>query len=162
MTKPQMIAEIKQIIQDWGPTKASELELEASPVLNSFGKNHFQLVEEFGYTLVTVFTYIHDTEVDQMYVFYEDLKDDILAEIHEILKKYDAVMSRVKKIIVDSKRTDTMSVETAIELVTSHNRWRRGAETEMQDPTELGVAMDTVLNSLRELLKQKQHETNQD
>ena len=43
----------------------------------------------------------------------------------------------------------------AIELVQRHQDWRRGAETEMENPKELGVSIDTVLKSARELLQLK-------
>ena len=43
----------------------------------------------------------------------------------------------------------------AIELVQRHQDWRRGAETEMENPKELGVSIDTVLKSARELSQLK-------
>jgi hypothetical protein len=43
-----------------------------------------------------------------------------------------------------SKATDTLM------FLASHNSWRRGDETiEMQDPTEIGAAIDDAVNLLR-------------
>ena len=43
-----------------------------------------------------------------------------------------------------SKATDTLK------FLTLHNSWRRGDETiEMQDPTEIGAAIDDAVNLLR-------------
>lgn len=36
----------------------------------------------------------------------------------------------------------------AIATLRAHNEWRRGAETEMHDPAELGAAIDTVCDAL--------------
>ena len=53
-----------------------------------------------------------------------------------------------------SKATDT------IKFLTVHNSWRRGDETiDMQDPTEIGAAIDDAVNLLRrydELEKENQ------
>jgi hypothetical protein len=41
-----------------------------------------------------------------------------------------------------------MSIEEAIEILEQHNRWRRDSEGiyEMQDPKQLGFAIDTLVN----------------
>ena len=41
-------------------------------------------------------------------------------------------------------------IEKAVTLLTIHNKWRRGAEIPMVDPKELGIAIDTVLEVLRQ------------
>lgn len=38
-----------------------------------------------------------------------------------------------------------MQIEEAIIILKRHNRWRRGAEIEMTDPTILGIAIDTII-----------------
>lgn len=37
----------------------------------------------------------------------------------------------------------------AIEILSLHNEWRRGAEIEMTDPATLGAAIEEVLNAAR-------------
>ncbi len=42
-----------------------------------------------------------------------------------------------------------MTVQEAIQILKEHNKWRRGNEDipgQMTNPTELGVAIDTVVN----------------
>lgn len=46
-------------------------------------------------------------------------------------------------------------LKVAIELVQRHQDWRRGAEIEMENPKELGVSIDTVIEAARELLQLK-------
>jgi len=54
-----------------------------------------------------------------------------------------------------------MELKTAIELLEKHNQWRRGDDTiDMADPELLGMAIDLVLNQVKnyvagEELKQK-------
>ena len=37
-----------------------------------------------------------------------------------------------------------METKRAVEILRQHNEWRRGAELPMEDPTELGEAIDAV------------------
>lgn len=47
-----------------------------------------------------------------------------------------------------------MTLKEAIEVLEHHNRWRRGDDDlEMIDPKKVGVAIDTALHLLKELLK---------
>ena len=39
-----------------------------------------------------------------------------------------------------------MTIEEAIELIELHQKWRRGAEIEMQNPKQIGIAIDILLN----------------
>jgi len=38
-----------------------------------------------------------------------------------------------------------MNIQEAISVLKTHNEWRRGAETEMTNPTKLGIAIDVIL-----------------
>lgn len=46
-------------------------------------------------------------------------------------------------------RNADLTVKEAIKIVSRHNLWRRGAEIPMENPKELGVALDVVLRELR-------------
>lgn len=46
-----------------------------------------------------------------------------------------------------------MSIEQAIELLRAHNIWRRGGEGAMVNPTDLGIAIDTVCDHFRNTTK---------
>ena len=94
MTKEQYISEIKSIIDKWGGTTACELELEASPVYNTFGKDHIQLVERFNRNSVTIVSYIHETEVDEFEVDYDQLSENLLYDIYDILDQYNVGMEK--------------------------------------------------------------------
>lgn len=39
-----------------------------------------------------------------------------------------------------------MNIKEAIEILKRHNKWRRGAEIPMENPTIIGIAIDTVIN----------------
>jgi hypothetical protein len=41
-----------------------------------------------------------------------------------------------------------MNLTEAKEILKLHNEWRRGAEIEQQDPVDIGIAIDTILESL--------------
>lgn len=42
-----------------------------------------------------------------------------------------------------------MTVTEAITILESHNEWRRGAETQMGNPKDLGIAIEIVLEELK-------------
>ena len=42
-----------------------------------------------------------------------------------------------------------MKNETAAETLTRYNEWRRGAEIEQPDPTEIGLAIDAAIHALK-------------
>lgn len=49
-----------------------------------------------------------------------------------------------------------MTINEAIELLKQHNKWRRGFEkTPMTNPTDLGIAIDTIVKHYE---KQKKNE----
>ncbi len=91
-TKASKIAVIKRIIEVWGETTASELELESSPCLSSTGTNKnniSMLVENFNSDDVTVITYHNETEINEVDIPYEDLSNDLIDEIHQIMLDYE-------------------------------------------------------------------------
>ena len=94
MERQEYISEIKSIIDKWGSVTTCDMELEASPVYNSFGKDHFQLVESFNRTDVKVITYVHETEVEVFNVDYEDLSEELLYDIYDTLTQYDIGMEK--------------------------------------------------------------------
>lgn len=81
------IQKIKEIIKEWGGFSSGELEAD-SPLLNSMGKDHFQLVERFDLDSVDVNTYVHDTNTDCEYMSYEDLPDSVIDDIYELALDY--------------------------------------------------------------------------
>jgi hypothetical protein len=87
--KQKLINGIKSIIEEWGGATTSELELGCSPIYNQMGKNNFALVERFNRNGVTVIHYVHDNEVDDFDVDYQELKVDLLEEIYQILEQYN-------------------------------------------------------------------------
>lgn len=46
-----------------------------------------------------------------------------------------------------------MTIKQAIKILKRANRWRRGAEVEMPDPKEFGVAMDVAIEVMERFLK---------
>lgn len=94
MTKEQFISEIKSIIDKWGSVTTCDLQLEASPVYNSFGKDHIQLVERFNSNSVTIVSYIHETEVDEFEVDYDQLSENLLYDIYDALDQYNVGMEK--------------------------------------------------------------------
>lgn len=46
-----------------------------------------------------------------------------------------------------------MNMEKAVLILKQHNKWRRGADIPMANPTELGIAIDTVVTYTERRLK---------
>jgi hypothetical protein len=46
-----------------------------------------------------------------------------------------------------------MTTKEAIKILEEHNEWRRGAETEMLNPTQIGLAIDVLLTEAKKNLK---------
>ena len=44
-----------------------------------------------------------------------------------------------------------MDIIDAVNILERHNKWRRGADIEMENPKEIGEAIDLVVNKLRKL-----------
>ena len=43
-----------------------------------------------------------------------------------------------------------MTLAQAIYILKTHNEWRRGATIPMSDPTDLGIAIDLIINTYKE------------
>jgi hypothetical protein len=99
MTKHGNIASIKKVIKEWGSTTSCELQLENSPCLNSLGSgNVCELVEDFNKDGVgTVIYDRHGEEIDWHDYVYEELSEDLIAEIFNIMEIYEADMLRTEK-----------------------------------------------------------------
>ncbi len=52
-----------------------------------------------------------------------------------------------------------MTIDEAITLLELHNKWRKGADIEMQSPTKIGMAIDMVLCELKSLRKEQSAKT---
>lgn len=48
-----------------------------------------------------------------------------------------------------------MTTEEAIKTLKHHNKWRRGANIEMDDPKKLGEAFDQAIQVMKESIKNK-------
>jgi len=48
-----------------------------------------------------------------------------------------------------------MTTETAIHILELYNKWRRGLETEMLDPKQLGLAIDLAIETLKQSKQSK-------
>lgn len=46
-----------------------------------------------------------------------------------------------------------MDTQEAVQILDRHNRWRRGADIEMENPTLLGIAIDEVVTHIKGELK---------
>jgi len=46
-----------------------------------------------------------------------------------------------------------MTIKQAIKILIRTNKWRRGAEVEMPDPKEYGVAVDVAIEVMEQFLK---------
>lgn len=94
------IKRIKDIIIVWGATTTSELECKSSPCMFSRGndkKNISELIEEFHSDRVSAITYQNDNEIAWSNYAYEDLSDELIAEILEIIEAYEADMLKTEK-----------------------------------------------------------------
>ena len=87
MTKLQ---NIKRIVNTYGSFTIADLEGDSSPLINSMGKDNFQLAERFYDTGVDAITYVHETEVSDDFIEYENLDDDVIDEINTLAENYEA------------------------------------------------------------------------
>lgn len=42
-----------------------------------------------------------------------------------------------------------MKLKKALKILARHNKWRRGANIPMENPTELGIAIDIILETFK-------------
>jgi hypothetical protein len=57
-------------------------------------KDHIQLVERFNRNSVTIVSYIHETEVDEFDVDYDQLSENLLYDIYDMLDQYNVGMEK--------------------------------------------------------------------
>jgi len=99
LRRAKVIKRIQDIIRKRGEVTDMELELDSSPCIVSIGNNMdnvSQLIEVFKPTLVEAVTYHGEQQIDESYIAYEDLSDEILDEILEIMVQYDTMNEEVK------------------------------------------------------------------
>jgi len=98
------IAYIKKVLNEWGEVTACDLELDHSPCLNSIGNgkvNVSELVEEFRPNGVSTVTYQDQLDLGYSDYHYEELNDDIIAEIRVIMENYEADCLKTEKRCAD-------------------------------------------------------------
>jgi len=95
-SKNDKIKEIKEIIMVWGSVVMGELTFcDHSPCISSIGNgknNVSQLIEGFRLEYVQAITYQDELELGEDFINYEDLSDELIDEIHGILKEHDELM----------------------------------------------------------------------
>jgi len=95
--KEDKVAYIKKVIGDFGYFRIGEVEGESSPIYATMGKNNFALIEGFGVDDVNVVNYVHDSEVDDFDVRYENLTEDQIDDITPIVEAYEAEQLKTEK-----------------------------------------------------------------
>jgi len=90
MQKNAIIKNIKAIIEKFGSFTTADVEAESSPVIATLGKDTCQLAETFNLHKVTAVTYVHETETNEDFILYEDLKKDVLEDILRLAENYEA------------------------------------------------------------------------
>jgi hypothetical protein len=95
--KEDKVAYIKGVIKEWGAFSVADIEGESSPVYAQMGKNNFALMEKFSVDDVNVVNYVHDSEVDDFDVRYENLTEDQIDEIVTLVEQYEADMLKTEK-----------------------------------------------------------------
>lgn len=101
MEKEELIYQIFRIIGDYGSFTTADVAADSSPCIASLGSHTHQLIEQFGPFKVTAITYVHDTEVDEDYIRYNDLSEDILEEILVLAEIWEAQELQTLKRISD-------------------------------------------------------------
>lgn len=94
MTKNQLVKGIKKFMGKWGTLTTKDLEMESSFVFCVMSKDHTSLIERLYSDSVGVVTYVHETEVDEVKVIYENVDYDLLYDIYNELERYDVMMTK--------------------------------------------------------------------
>ena len=81
---------IKRIVNTFGSFTIADLEGDSSPLINSMGKDNVQLAERFYDNGIDGITYVHETEVSDDFIEYENLDDDVIDEINTLAENYEA------------------------------------------------------------------------
>ena len=98
--RSEKIRYIKKVLDDWGATSCSELELDHSPSLNSTGNgggNVCELAEEFSVDGVRTIVYDDETELEYNNYKYDELDDEIINEIYWIMEGYETEQQKLKE-----------------------------------------------------------------
>ena len=48
-----------------------------------------------------------------------------------------------------------MTLQEAKQILKAYNEWRRGAEIDMINPTQVGIAIDVILNFMCQILRRR-------
>ena len=80
---------IKKVVREFGDFTIGSLEAESSPLVNSMGKDNIQLAEGFFESGIEAVTYVHETEVSEDFIAYEDLDKDVIDEIVLLAKHWE-------------------------------------------------------------------------
>jgi len=84
-------------VNDYGTFTTADAEADSSPCITTLGKDTCQLIEEFGTHKVTAVTYVHESEVSEDFILYEDLKVHTLKAILLLAKNYETIMIEDEK-----------------------------------------------------------------
>lgn len=99
-TKKAKIKYIETILKRWGDVTATDLELDSSPCIFSQGSgdtNISVLVEEFYPNHCTALTYMGENSENYEDYNYEDLDEDVFAEVLAIIEDYEAMREQDEK-----------------------------------------------------------------
>jgi len=91
MVANNKIERIKSIVEEWGPVKLSELKTESPILINSIG-NVAEFVRSINYNGVGTSICHNYTEIDQNFVYYEDLNDKVVGEVYDLAIQYEKDM----------------------------------------------------------------------
>ena len=103
-TKRVKIDYIETILKRWGDVTAIDLELNSSPCIFSQGSgdtNISVLVEEFYPNHCMALTYVGEHSQDYERYEYEDLDEDVFAEVLAIIENYEAYCLKTEKRCAD-------------------------------------------------------------
>jgi len=89
MNKMNKIQNIKRIINTFGNFSTVNLEAESSPIINTMGKDNVQLAEHFYDNGIVAITYIQGIEVNNDFIKYENLNNNIIDEINDLAENYE-------------------------------------------------------------------------
>lgn len=88
MNKNEKISYIKDCLDTFGGFTTGDVQAESSPLHSSTGKDTNNLIEEFYDGYVRVYSYVHETIVNEFDVTYESLSKDVIDEIYILTQQY--------------------------------------------------------------------------
>lgn len=98
--RSEKIRYIKEVLNKWGATSCSELDLDHSPSISSIGNgdgNVCELIEQFDVDKVESIVYDDQIELEYNHYRYDELEDNIIDEIHDIMERYDTELEELKE-----------------------------------------------------------------